>query len=242
MVSMDENHIYSDGLGNRYESVTRVIGMFQKPFDKSLVVYSAKKKGVTPEELAKEWATITLESQIYGTSVHHNIETYLEGVNSYPPKSIISLLDKLRNSGYKLLKEQVLYSEKYRVAGTADLIVEKENSISVLDWKTNKEMHKKHYNNFLKPFDYIPQTKINGYTFQLCIYAYFAKIIYGKEVDKLNIVWIDRENDRIEIIPVKYDEGLAIAILDAYSKSIKEEKLKKESNIGFLTKISDEEL
>jgi hypothetical protein len=129
--------IYTTPEGNRYPSVTTVIGAAS---DKTFLEKWKKRVG---EAEAKK---ISVQATRRGTAVHTLVENYLCNDASYAkghmPNNIMSFrkiqphLDE--HLGRIAGLEVPLYSDRLRVAGRVDCIAEWDGAWSVVDFKTSK--------------------------------------------------------------------------------------------------------
>ena len=98
---------------------------------------------------AKESTRIGMEAAAFGTEVHHSLETTLKGEKYIVPakfKDKEKDILQCRSLGLHFLKshrlspvemEQTIYSEKFRVAGTCDVICKNSlGQLAMVDWKT----------------------------------------------------------------------------------------------------------
>lgn len=94
----EENHKYTDTLGNSYLSVTTLIHNNYVPhFDKKYWLRKkAKELGITEKELAKQWQSITDEACTRGTATHNGIEDAIKNVSMF--KNAIKYLNNI-NTG-----------------------------------------------------------------------------------------------------------------------------------------------
>lgn len=199
-----ETHTYTNELGEVYTSVTTFIGTYKKPFDKdkwSNVV--AKREGVSQKEILDKWADITVTAQNRGTNVHLVMENYIK--DKKIEKGFEELVDSFIKKTYGIindtslvLSEELLYSDQYKLAGTADLIVENKDIFHVMDFKTNKKFN---YNNkyseyFYEPIDYLQQCEFTTYTIQMSIYAYMYELLTGKKCGGLKIFYLREFKDK----------------------------------------------
>ena len=134
--------VYTTPEGNRYPSVTTVIG---KASDNSWL--DDWKARVGEEEVRK----ISAQAARRGTAVHELAENYLNNDPKYTrghmPANIATfgqirpLLDKHVGKIYGL--EVPLYSDKLRVAGRVDCLAEWDKQLSIIDFKTSKREKKR---------------------------------------------------------------------------------------------------
>jgi ATP-dependent exoDNAse (exonuclease V) beta subunit len=225
-----ETHTYTNENGEKYMSVTTFIGTYKKPFDKDKwSKHVALRDGVSQEEILNKWAGITLTAQNRGTNVHLVMEKYIkerkiekgyeEFVQSFIKKTTgIFLTDS------NVLSEHILYSDYYKLAGTADLIVENGNSFYVMDFKTNKKFNyvNKYNEHFYEPIEYLQQCEFTTYTIQLSIYAWMHEKLTGKKCAGLKIFYLREFSDKTfwQEIPCMYvKDTVNILLEDKMKKS-----------------------
>lgn len=129
--------IYTTPQGNRYPSVTTVIGAAS---DKT---YLDKWKARVGEQEAKK---VSAQATRRGTAVHSLVENYLcnnpDYAKGHMPNNLISfkkIKPHLDNHIGKIAGLEVpLYSDKLRVAGRVDCIAEWDGKWSIVDFKTSK--------------------------------------------------------------------------------------------------------
>jgi ATP-dependent exoDNAse (exonuclease V) beta subunit len=203
IITLDpESHTYQDELGTEYTSVTRLINKFVPSFDfeQKSKLY-ASKYGMDVEVVRESWAKKNKDSTDFGTKIHSFIETALNTKkvtdNEYKKvvKSIVDMLYEGFSGIYKT--EKIISDIKSKVAGTADLIIEDDNTFSIVDFKTNKQI--KYTNDFedkflFKPLSHLPNSEYFKYSLQLSFYAYFYNNITNKHVDRLSFFWLKRSD------------------------------------------------
>lgn len=227
-----ETHVYTNiENGDVYTSVTTFINTYKKPFDKdkwSKVI--AQREGVSQKEILDRWSDITVTAQNRGTNVHLVMENFIK--DKTITKGFEELIDsfvKKTNGILKdnslILSEHLLFSHKHKLAGTADLIVENDNTFYVMDFKTNKKFNfvSKYNDYFYDPIDYLPQCEFTTYTIQLSIYAYMYELLTGKKCGGLKIFYLREFNDKTfwQEIPCTY---MKASVVDMFN-----DKLKKDS-------------
>lgn len=201
-------HKYFTESGKRLISVTQLLNLYKKPFDEdgSILKRCAQKRGITENELKKEWDKAKTDGCNYGTSVHKSIEYFItrKKIAKDGNEDIVRQLKKIRFKGL-LLPEVIIGDEELGIAGTSDLL-DKYNSgsIDIYDAKTNKKLS--NYcpfgNKMLYPVDHLYQTDINIYSLQLSLYAYILERKLGFWINNLTLLWVNPQNRIIEIIPV----------------------------------------
>lgn len=161
--------------GEYYPSVTYVLGYYPKGkfFEEWL-----KKVGYASEHIVKKAGE-------EGTQVHEMIEQYLEGeeLNFLSPtgsplynpdvwQMFLRFVEFWETHNPTLIETEVhLFSDTLKVAGTCDLIVEINDELWLIDFKTS---------NHIQP-TYELQTAVYGQCYEEC---------YGKKVDRYGILWL----------------------------------------------------
>lgn len=182
----------------RFSSVTTFIHDFFEGFDAEKVANKLSGTGkyinTSVEELLADWE----QSGIDGTKVHNQIEdAILQGhpfkavkTNNLEAKTIHALewLSYVIEPHYKLFPEVKIYSIKYQLAGTIDLLVY--NTLTdqwlIVDWKTNKKINKYGFGGAMgknPATRLLPDCHHSHYTLQLSLYQYLLKLEYGIEIE-----------------------------------------------------------
>jgi hypothetical protein len=197
-----EQHSYVDPSDQmKYESVTRWVNKFKKPFDRDrLAERSAKKQGITVEQVLANWDKLRDDSTSFGTFVHKALETYfLTGKTTPENEQIVEnfhLLDikfDIINTSF----EKIVYNKDIQIAGTADVIEHVgDNMFNVYDFKTNKNFRisSKYDEQMIGPMSHLPGTEYFVYSMQLSMYAYLYEKMTGRTCSRLRILWLNRAN------------------------------------------------
>jgi ATP-dependent exoDNAse (exonuclease V) beta subunit len=171
--------------GEVLESVTQALGRLFLPFDEyRMSKRAANRRRTSQRTILREWERARDTACDFGTAVHLHAETYIrDGVRTKPANAIYeqtfktarSVCDALLVTHDFVEAEKMVFSPKYKIAGTLDLILRNKETgkIVLVDWKTNKELTKDptHYNKpGLGPFKEILDSKYNKYCLQLNIY------------------------------------------------------------------------
>jgi ATP-dependent exoDNAse (exonuclease V) beta subunit len=123
--------------------------------------------------------------------------------------------------------------EGLHIAGQADLICKQGNDISVLDWKTNKEIKKRSFFNKSKkknvmmkyPLNNIEDSNYWHYTLQLSLYAYILqKLNPDFNIKSLKLVHIARDGKQT-IYDLEYRKNDVERMLKHYAKQLKTREL-----------------
>lgn len=75
IIFKEDNHSYTDTLGNIYKSTTQLLHDYKPTFDRSYwLKKKAKELGMSEARLAKQWQDITDEACARGTKTHNGLE------------------------------------------------------------------------------------------------------------------------------------------------------------------------
>lgn len=186
----EEQHIYTNKhTGQVYKSVSDV---------KTEVGY-----GEQEDKLPEEAVALGNFTKVIGTNIHQVLHEMLIGqfdsnkhkdLSSKVVNQINSIANRIRNKYNIISSEQVLYNDKYGVAGTADLIVQdkKTKKISILDFKSkvkNIGDKKKSGFNYYRSSKY-GKPDVDKHNFQLTMYEKLHNLA-GYEIDERGIVPIE---------------------------------------------------
>lgn len=223
IVYYDEPHTYiMDGV--RATSVTKVIGMAEKPFDADY--WSQKKadeQGVTADEIKAQWkykANVACEK---GTAVHEYVENYLnnkvfpypaanirpvfEGQDPVKPKydTIIPLVHKfcedIKGKMIPVRSEFVVGDVGYGLCGMIDQIFynKKSGKLELWDWKTNEKIDTESKYKLMPPVDHISTAKLDIYSLQLSLYKHIIEKNTNLEIGDCYLTWFNEANDSYKI-------------------------------------------
>jgi len=207
--------------GEKFKSVTTVLGMLEPEFNSEEIALAIsmqdpeKKKekyqNMSQEEILAEWKRINDEANAYGTEIHEIMERYLLANKIYIPKNDYerNLITKFQEidpmvNGV-IYPETILFSERHKLAGTADIIEDCGDYFNVWDWKTNKEFRFiSDYGHWLNPpVSHLSDCQYNVYALQLSIYSYMFQMETKKKVGRLGIFYYDKEKG-FQLIPIPY--------------------------------------
>lgn len=192
----------------QFESVTRFIQRFHKPFDQD---YWSKKKaqesGKEQDDILEEWKKINERANFIGTSTHNWIENYFNGVHQNLPNDI-DIVDRINKFNlifakhlYKLepIKfEQRVFSKEWGLAGTFDALFHYKEDLIILDWKSNKSFTTSNsFEKLLEPFQDLDKCHLNEYSIQVSLYKLILKQV-GLDVKKSYLLHIG-PNDEAKI-------------------------------------------
>jgi len=199
-ITSDNGRLYVTPEGNKYPSVTNVIGATSK---KSILQWR-KRVG------EKEANRISSRAASRGTSLHSMNEDYLNNMfneDKYKDKvlplfmfkHLKPFLNKINNIH---VLEGALYSDRLKLAGRVDCIAEYENELAIIDFKSSTEPKKREW--------------IENYIAQECAYAMMYYERTGIKVKKL-VTLIACENGEIQVFQ-EYDIMKYMNVLMGYIK------------------------
>jgi len=220
-----EAHSYTNvNTGEKYSSVTTILNQFKIPFDKdgmSRIV--AARRGISQEDIIKEWDETANKAKDYGTKIHSVVEEYIK--NGTHEDEYATLINNFKKQGSLRAKdgvlcEHIVHNHQYKIAGTADMIVPTGKYFDVLDIKTNKKFnYYSPYDKFLTiPVEHLTECEHNTYALQLSMYAYFYHLLTGRKVRHLSILFLDKTTEDFTRIPINYLESDVKAILNTYER------------------------
>jgi len=139
-----ENHSYIDSNGMEYTSVTKLISRAFPVFEKEAV---AKRKsaetGIPFQNYIDKWRKIGKEAANEGSLMHEIAEKVIRKQEKFVPRNRNERLNlqEIQNTvsileqRYSLEPEIIIFSPKYRVAGTVDLLGSGKDGFCIFDWK-----------------------------------------------------------------------------------------------------------
>lgn len=204
-ITSDDGRLYVTPEGNKYPSVTTVIGATKK---KSILEWR-KRVG------EKEANRISSRAASRGTSLHSMNEDYLNNMfneDKYKDKvlplfmfkHLKPFLNKINNIH---VLEGALYSDKLKLAGRVDCIAEYENELAIIDFKSSTEPKKREW--------------IENYIAQECAYAMMYYERTGIKVKKL-VTLIACEDGEIQVFQ-EYDIMKYMKVLMEYIRAYEQQ-------------------
>jgi len=245
MVKLFEGDVYLEPIkhiyyhrttGDSYSSVTQLIHSLVNPFDEEGISKAISKRpdekrkevyrGMSQEQILDHWQFLNDEANEYGTRIHELIEDYLYKdkllfTNDTFEKEVLDAYDDLNvDEGICVWPERIMFSEEHKLAGTADLKIDIDDTFFDLgDWKTNGEFDffdKFGFKCLKKPLDHLQDCHYSIYTVQLSIYAYMCELETGMKCRQIWIGYWDRESKKLNKMPIMYLKHEAKKILDLH--------------------------
>ena len=171
MITFEEGpHTYRDDNGMIYESGTSFVKWFKPAFDPDgeILKRCAARDGITPEELQAKWSHKGKLASDYGTRCHENAEFQFKGEfnkihRAMSPREEIAFpviwdyVAMLQHKYTFLSCEQIVFSPRYALAGSIDLLMADHPSkmLWILDWKSNERIDREN--------KYIQKDKPDGF-------------------------------------------------------------------------------
>jgi hypothetical protein len=179
--------------------------------------------GKTAEEIKKEWSNNGSLVSGLGTTLHFNIECFMNEeieyedgtICHYTHEELLQVYEPIQEScieweyflqfvkDFQHLKpyrtEWMIYDEDLKLAGSIDMVYENDDgSLCIYDWKRSKEISK--YNNFkeyakTECIKHLPNTNFWHYSLQLNTYKKMIERKYGKKVTDLYLVRLHPNNE-----------------------------------------------
>lgn len=179
--------------GQDYTPVTYFIKTFQEYVDWNKAAQEkALKLGIPTKELQAQWADSSNKASHKGTAYHKKMETLLGSQEvvyiNEKPCTVASTLERegIKEDDKVTLEDDTLYTEKmiwsyrYKVCGTADIVEVVDGKINIKDYKTNKKLEMKGWydrktkkvRKLLGPLSRLDDCKFNIYQVQINVYMY----------------------------------------------------------------------
>lgn len=180
--------------------------------------YAEKYKGYSLVDAIRMLTAEWKEAGAMGTRVHNLLERHLLGqqiiTDDLPPaykvryQSLIDAYERLdlrgdypEEDGWVFEPEYIVFSDEFKLAGQSDLIIfnHNEKKFVVKDYKTNKKgIDRNSYKDkrMFEPIYHLQDCKMNHYSLQLSLYAYFLEKELGYTCADLELLWVDTNDKR----------------------------------------------
>lgn len=242
----EDTHQYFNSAGEEYISVSHLLKTIAEEFDPDgkILAASAKKRGVSPEELQKEWRATAKKGTDHGSRIHNALEYYdktgqIHSADQELEPAIKSITSYYRDY-YQCHNEIMLYSHKYKIAGTTDklnIVSSRGKWVDISDYKTNLKgitYFSKYGKTLLHPFNHLQDCSYVKYSFQLSLYAYMFEQLTNYKIRQLFIHFIDPiDHLQHRQIPALYLKPEVEYLLNEYeSKKVMEKSIEKANAAG----------
>ncbi len=177
-------------------SVTSLVGQFKQPFDEvatAMKVTKNKKSkwyGMLVEDILLAWSTEGKRATDLGTWYHNQREVDVLSFDTLQRSGVnIPIIKPIYDGDIKLAPEQKLtegiypehfaYLKSAGVCGQSDRVEVVQNTVDIIDYKTNKEIKKQGFTNWegktqkmLHCLSHLDDCNFNHYAVQLSVYMY----------------------------------------------------------------------
>lgn len=225
------------------------VSAFTKKFEqkkdwKAIATKVAKKEGKTTKEIMDLWDMKRNKGTEAGTIVHSikEHETLGSGVYHYNNEDLAIRECPLENNIKQSLNineiesghvypELMIYDLELGICGQSDEVVIQNNTINILDFKTDKSIEYKAYSSqwveaekLMPPLQHLDACNYNIYSIKMSLYMYLLwKANKGRfKPGKIILKWVPIERDE-QGIPVLYDEKGNVVESGGVPKILKEE-------------------
>lgn len=253
-------HRYFDPYGCEYLSVSAIKKMLTEPFDPKVVSYFSARKQLRVEMAAQgrtgepieediqrrakalrfQWEAKNKDGIDSGNVVHNAAEDYLKHkllpADERLGRAIKLVCDTVILPGVQIpYSEEVIYSKKYYIAGTADFLGQVKGGkfpvINIDDFKTNKSkgiQYHSEYGNWMKavefdkeytgvippdPVAHLEACSYNDYVLQLSLYAHMLEE-HGYRPARMRLIYMHPDDpENYQVIPVPYMRQTILDIL-----------------------------
>ncbi len=179
-------------------SVSGLIKQFyETPDFDAIAPYSAAKRGITTEEIQKEWKDNNLEAITRGSRVHLFGENYPYNRSLIPScpqeQAVVKFWSDMPEHIILVGVELRMYHFLKLFGGTADIILfdTKTQTYIIADYKTNRDLYKNFKGKTMTgPFSHLLDCPLNHYVIQLSYYQLLLEQI-GIKVSRRIVVWLD---------------------------------------------------
>jgi len=241
-------------------SVTTIINHFKKSFDAKKVAEKVSKNkkskwfGINPLEIQNIWNCESARATALGTYYHDQRENDICSFASMEKNGItipviqpLPLKDGLKIAPIQKLEpgiypEHMVYLKSAGICGQSDLVEVVNNTVNIIDYKTNKEIKKESYVNWdgfseklSNPLNNLDDCNFNHYALQLSVYMYIIlkhnpklkvgkmlihHVIFDEDEKDLNGYPVTKYNEngdpivkKVIVIPVPYLQDEVISIM-----------------------------
>ncbi len=219
----EKDHVYYDKYGNKYTSISELVGSLMPVFPASIVARAiAKKEEKSVEDVLAEWEMKRDRAVVHGNHIHANIESFLEK-DTCNDEYMLPFLNKLKkefeNYGSIRCEKDVAYSKDHQVAGTPDIKAYRSRKImDIFDFKTNLERGIQYQDKYKKymsiPVEHLEACNYNEYAIKLSLYGLLTEITEGYKIGCLGLYYISDHHKGVwKYIPIPYMKHYAQLIL-----------------------------
>lgn len=197
-------------------SVSGIIKRYSNPFNaKEIAPYSARKEGISVEQVLYNWRKANRESIEIGNAAHLFGENYMFNRTLVPQTgydaAIKKFWDELPDFIIPVFAELRTYHKTRFYAGTIDIILYNtvNNTWMIADYKTNKDLFKNYKGQKLRgKFSDLLDMPYNKYQIQLNYYQELMEQVSGVKISKRKIIWVKPDGNYELYDCVDYSERI----------------------------------
>lgn len=188
IIFREAEHVYETENCKDFTSCTTFIGEYFEEFDTDTVsARYAKKHGMRQADVIQMWDDKKDKACHLGTRVHYYCERSMEGLErpiaeNDDEKDLFHVgelaVSRLKAKYEFVGTEQIVFSNKYKLAGMIDLLMRDpvNGDLLILDWKTNRKITTENrWQSGLGPIKHLEDTSFNHYSLQLSLYKRLMK-------------------------------------------------------------------
>jgi ATP-dependent exoDNAse (exonuclease V) beta subunit len=200
IIFTEEDHSYKSSNQDDlidWISVTTLTSYFKEPFDAKKIAQKVSKRknskwfGMTPKKIQEVWKKESERAMALGTFYHNQREDDLCSLASIERNgtTVPVFSPILKDKGVKISPKQKLepgvypehmvYLKSAGICGQSDLVEVVEGKVSIIDYKTNKEIKMQSWKDWEGisqkmqfPVNHLDDCNFNHYALQLSIYMY----------------------------------------------------------------------
>lgn len=206
IVYQDDIHAYYNlELDTQLISVTQALKKFEPVFNKEYWLKTkARERGISVQELEKEWDTLKQEGCDKGTMYHNYIE---KRFNREVFKNKIEVIENYLSQCTDISVANEIVVGNDILAGRFDNLSLRDDRLVLKDYKTNKKFATTSKHKLTNGLSHLPNTEFHKYSLQLSLYKYMLGIDCDMEV-----IWFN--GDEYQIFEIPYLEKEVEIILN----------------------------
>ena len=214
----EESHTYTLEDGEKCTSVTTLVHSLFPVFDADKVIdgieksSSSKYKGLSREEIKRQWKLNGKRAATAGTSLHKYIEDFYLGKpglvrRNDPEAQQFHKFQEAYTDLQPFQVEWVVCDPKFRVAGTVDMVFrDSEGKYHIYDWKraANIVRNRRYEDYCLHPeLGYIPNTNFWHYSLQLNLYKRIIERTESIRISSMKLVQFHPDLNHYRVVEVE---------------------------------------
>jgi len=187
----EDDHAYIDDIGISYVSATTLVNRAFAPFDADAAAAAKNlKTGIPAEDLKKQWSVVGRMASEAGTRCHENCERQILGrydAMNQPRddaekarfRAAWDEVEQMKAAFDRIEPEKLVFSPRFMVAGSIDILARRGNSVSIIDWKFVKALKRESFGGRTGTHiatAALPDSNFWHYALQLNLYEQILKV------------------------------------------------------------------